>query len=68
MGRFPAIVLSITSATFMAAGCGGGDDAVEVKFPDVSTLPKPVAPSSSKAAAKPTNASQGDPSQYSRVK
>ena len=49
-------------------GCGGSDAPTEVKFPDISELPKPtiIKESATKTADGPV--SQGDPSQYSQAK
>jgi hypothetical protein len=60
-------VVAIAALSMAFTGCGQNNDVVEVKFPDVSQLPKPAAPpdkGKSKAATGPM--SQGDPSSYSR--
>jgi len=50
------------------AGCGGGSDIVEVKFPDVSKLPQPPAAAADKGGrdTKSGPMSKGDPAAYSR--
>jgi hypothetical protein len=51
------------------AGCGGDSGPAEVKFPDVSKLPAPPAPTKTKLDTSlqgPT--SQGDPTESSRKK
>lgn len=55
-------------AGFGLSGCGGGNETVEVKFPDVSKLsqPAPVGKASSGVQAGPE--SKGDPSETSRAK
>lgn len=53
---------------FGLSGCGGGNETVEVKFPDVSkaSLPAPVGKASAGVQAGPE--SKGDPSDFSRAK
>lgn len=66
MGRSRTIALSILAIALPSAGCGKDDAPTQVVFPDVNTLPKPIAPSNAKPKVDSQNTSQGDPSQYTQ--
>lgn len=72
MRRFRSSPLGLSTAVAAAAmalaGCGGGSDIVEVKFPDVSKLPQPPAAAADKGGrdTKSGPMSKGDPAAYSR--
>ncbi len=53
---------------FGLAGCGGGNEAVQVNFPDVSKASAPPVVGKAAAGVGAGPVSQGDPSNYSQAK
>jgi len=64
-GRLAAIA---ALSTVLTAGCGGGNESTDVKFPDVSKLPQPKEVVVGKGGAAGGVESKGDPGLSSQAK